>query len=58
MDKHNDIPDELLYGRAGYLAALLYINANISPAPIEADLIKKVLFFFFFNISSYIIYIY
>ncbi|XP_028049569.1 lanC-like protein 2 isoform X2 [Monomorium pharaonis] len=36
------IPDELLYGRTGYLAALLYINANIVPAPIEADLIKKV----------------
>lgn len=45
LDKHNDIPDELLYGRAGYLASLLYVNANISPAPIEADLITKVLFF-------------
>lgn len=46
MDKHNDVPDELLYGRAGYLAGLLYINANISPALIEADLIKKVSLFF------------
>lgn len=45
LDKHNDVPDELLYGRAGYLAGLLYVNTNISPAPIEADLIKKVLFF-------------
>ncbi|XP_070164117.1 lanC-like protein 2 isoform X2 [Polyergus mexicanus] len=41
LDKHNDVPDELLYGRAGYLAGLLYVNANISPTPIEADLIKK-----------------
>lgn len=43
LDKHNDVPDELLYGRAGYLAGLLYVNANIFPAPIEADLIKKVI---------------
>ncbi|XP_012215517.1 glutathione S-transferase LANCL1-like [Linepithema humile] len=42
LDKHSNVPDELLYGRAGYLSALLYINANISPAPIEADLIKKI----------------
>lgn len=55
MDKHNDVPDELLYGTAGYLAGLLYVNANISPTPIEADLIKKVLFF---SITLYIIYIY
>ncbi|KAM0732591.1 LanC-like protein 2 [Formica fusca] len=43
LDKHNDVPDELLYGTAGYLAGLLYVNANISPTPIEADLIKKVI---------------
>lgn len=38
------MPDELLYGRAGYLSGLLYINANISPSPIEPDIIKQVLF--------------
>lgn len=42
LDKHSGIPDELLYGRAGYLTGLLYLNSNIFPAPIEADLIKKV----------------
>ncbi|XP_026825201.1 lanC-like protein 2 isoform X3 [Ooceraea biroi] len=42
LDKHNDISNELLYGRTGYLAALLYINENISPLCIEADLIRKV----------------
>ncbi|XP_020288161.1 lanC-like protein 2 [Pseudomyrmex gracilis] len=36
------LPDELLYGRAGYLAGLLYVNANVSSAPIDADLIKKI----------------
>ncbi|XP_072752902.1 lanC-like protein 2 isoform X1 [Anoplolepis gracilipes] len=43
LNKHNDVPDELLYGKAGYLAGLLYVNANISPAPIEADFIKKII---------------
>ncbi|XP_067211178.1 lanC-like protein 2 isoform X2 [Linepithema humile] len=42
LDEHSDIPNELLYGRAGYLSALLYVNANISPAPIEADFVKKI----------------
>lgn len=35
-------PDELLYGRAGYLFSLLYVNKNISPPPIEKTLIKQV----------------
>ncbi|KAL6254955.1 hypothetical protein P5V15_014297 [Pogonomyrmex californicus] len=43
LDKHSDIPDELLYGRIGYLAGLLYVNANILPPPIEADLIIEVI---------------
>ncbi|KAG5330436.1 LANC2 protein, partial [Acromyrmex charruanus] len=42
LDKHSGVPDELLYGRAGYLTGLLYLNSNILPAPIEADLIKQV----------------
>ncbi|KAK0097750.1 hypothetical protein PV326_014053 [Microctonus aethiopoides] len=35
--------DELLYGRAGYLYALLFINKNISPAPIDDELIKRII---------------
>ncbi|KAG5318275.1 LANC2 protein, partial [Pseudoatta argentina] len=42
LDKHSGVPDELLYGRAGYLTGLLYLNSNILPAPIEANLIKQV----------------
>ncbi|XP_014482448.1 PREDICTED: lanC-like protein 1 isoform X2 [Dinoponera quadriceps] len=42
IEKRSDVPDELLYGRAGYLSGLLYINANISPPPIEPDIIKQV----------------
>jgi len=42
LDKRSGVPDELLYGRAGYLSGLLYLNSNILPVPIEADLIKQV----------------
>ncbi|CAL7935428.1 unnamed protein product [Xylocopa violacea] len=42
LNESNDLPDELLYGRAGYLFSLLFLNANISSAPIEDELIKQV----------------
>ncbi|XP_011308985.1 lanC-like protein 2 [Fopius arisanus] len=35
--------DELLYGRAGYLYSLLFVNKNISEGLIDEDLIKKVI---------------
>ncbi|XP_033225591.1 lanC-like protein 2 [Belonocnema kinseyi] len=38
----SDLPDELLYGRAGYLFSLLFVNSKISP-PIDDDLIKQVI---------------
>lgn len=34
-----DVANEYLYGRAGYLFSLLYVNKNISPPPIEESLI-------------------
>ncbi|XP_012140106.1 lanC-like protein 2 isoform X1 [Megachile rotundata] len=43
LDECSDLPDELLYGRAGYLFSLLFINSNISPHPIEDELIKQVI---------------
>ena len=36
------MPDELLYGRSGYLYSLLFVNKYISPAPIDRNLIKQV----------------
>ncbi|KAK0178949.1 hypothetical protein PV327_007786 [Microctonus hyperodae] len=35
--------DELLYGRVGYLYALLYVNKNISPPPIDDEWIKQLI---------------
>lgn len=36
-----DLPDELLYGRAGYLYALLYLNTEIRPDTVPQETIKE-----------------
>ncbi|XP_078092428.1 lanC-like protein 2 isoform X2 [Mustelus asterias] len=38
----SDIPDELLYGRAGYLYALLYVNAEIGHDAVPFSVIQEV----------------
>ncbi|KAK2854565.1 hypothetical protein Q7C36_006434 [Tachysurus vachellii] len=38
----DEIPDELLYGRAGYLYALLYVNKEIGPETVDENIIAKV----------------
>ncbi|XP_053266024.1 lanC-like protein 2 isoform X2 [Podarcis raffonei] len=38
----SDLPDELLYGRAGYLYALLYLNTEIGPEAVPQSAIKEV----------------
>lgn len=43
VKEHGKVCDELLYGRAGYLFSLLYVNSNIYPSPIESDIIKQVI---------------
>ncbi|XP_076175627.1 lanC-like protein 2 isoform X2 [Ptiloglossa arizonensis] len=42
LNDRNNLANELLYGRAGYLFSLLFLNSNISPPPIEDELIKQV----------------
>ncbi|XP_065311685.1 lanC-like protein 2 isoform X1 [Dermacentor albipictus] len=37
-----DIPDELLYGRVGYLFALLYVRKHVSPTAVDDGLIRNV----------------
>ncbi|XP_051839953.1 lanC-like protein 2 [Antechinus flavipes] len=39
-----DLPDELLYGRAGYLYALLYLNTEIGPNTVSESAIKEVVY--------------
>uniref|UniRef100_A0A8C3VCW4 LanC-like protein 2 n=3 Tax=Catharus ustulatus TaxID=91951 RepID=A0A8C3VCW4_CATUS len=39
----SELPDELLYGRAGYLYALLYLNTEISPETVPQSIIKEVI---------------
>ncbi|CAG2056227.1 unnamed protein product, partial [Timema podura] len=38
----SDLPDEILYGRAGYLYNLLYLNKHIGPNTVSPDHIKQV----------------
>ncbi|XP_075349832.1 lanC-like protein 2 isoform X2 [Mycteria americana] len=38
-----ELPDELLYGRAGYLYALLYLNTEIGPDTVPQSVIKEVI---------------
>ncbi|KAL4000669.1 SH3 domain and tetratricopeptide repeat-containing protein [Sarotherodon galilaeus] len=42
LSPDSDIPDELLYGRAGYLYALLYVNKEIGADTVDEDTITKV----------------
>ncbi|XP_069067603.1 lanC-like protein 2 isoform X1 [Pleurodeles waltl] len=41
VNPDGDLPDELLYGRAGYLYALLYLNTEISPDTVPQETIKE-----------------
>ncbi|KAG8230828.1 hypothetical protein J437_LFUL010225 [Ladona fulva] len=43
VDLNSDLPDEALYGRVGYLYALLYLNQNLAPNTIEDSLIRQVI---------------
>lgn len=38
----SDLPDELLYGRAGYLYALLYLNTEIGPGTVSESAVREV----------------
>lgn len=42
LSPDSDVPDELLYGRAGYLYALLYVNREIAPDAVDEATIAKV----------------
>lgn len=42
ISPESEIPDELLYGRAGYLYALLYVNKEIGPETVDENTIVKV----------------
>lgn len=41
IDFDSDLSNEYLYGRAGYLYSLMYVNRNIQPSPIPEDRIRE-----------------
>lgn len=42
VDHKSDLPSEYLYGRAGYIYSLLFVNKYIKPSPIDDGLIRQV----------------
>lgn len=42
VDPISDMPSEYLYGRAGYIYALLFVNQHIVPAPVDTSIIRNV----------------
>ncbi|KAM6953279.1 lanC-like protein 2 [Aplochiton taeniatus] len=42
LSPEGEMPDELLYGRAGYLYALLYVNKEMGANTVDEDTIAKV----------------
>eukprot|EP00088_Acartia_fossae_P068776 TRINITY_DN8799_c0_g1_i2.p1 TRINITY_DN8799_c0_g1~~TRINITY_DN8799_c0_g1_i2.p1 ORF type:complete len:413 (-),score=53.50 TRINITY_DN8799_c0_g1_i2:122-1309(-) len=42
LDKNSDMPDELLYGRAGYLFSLLLVNKECEESSVETTLIRQI----------------
>lgn len=40
----SDLPNEYMYGRAGFLFALLYVNKHVSPRPFSESSIRSVNF--------------
>lgn len=43
INANSDMPNEYLYGRAGYLYALLFVNKHILTKPIDIAYIRKVI---------------
>ncbi|KAF2895694.1 hypothetical protein ILUMI_10474 [Ignelater luminosus] len=43
VNPSSGLPDEYLYGRAGYLFALLYVNKHIEPPPVPSNTIRQVI---------------
>lgn len=42
VDPKSDLPSEYLYGRAGYIYSLLFVNKHIKPSPFDDKLIRQV----------------
>lgn len=42
VDIQSDLPNECLYGRAGYLYSILYVNKYVSPPPFNENFISEV----------------
>lgn len=42
LDLNSDLPNEYMYGRAGYLYAIMYVNKHVEPHPFDDSFIREV----------------
>ena len=42
LDRRSDLPDEILYGRTGYLFALLYLNKCLGQNTVDSKTVEQV----------------
>jgi len=42
LDRRSDLPDEILYGRTGYLFALLYLNKCLGQNTVDSKTVQQV----------------
>ena len=42
LDRRSDLPDEILYGRTGYLFALLYLNKCLGQNTMDSKTMQQV----------------
>ncbi|KAG5891381.1 hypothetical protein JTB14_020110 [Gonioctena quinquepunctata] len=43
MNIHSDLPNEYMYGRAGYLFSILFVNKHVSPPPFNDKFIRQII---------------
>ena len=55
--KDTGIPDEHLYGRAGYLAAVMFVQSHLGDDVIHTDIIRKVCVYEFAIASPQVIHL-
>ncbi|XP_061569120.1 lanC-like protein 2 [Cololabis saira] len=42
LDQDSDVPDEILYGRSGYLFSLLFVLKEVGPGSVDQDTVDQV----------------
>ena len=49
VDDRSGLPDEVLYGRSGYLYAVLFVQKHLGEAAVNTSVLDKVEFYLFIS---------